>query len=61
MQLVSIVDVYDALVSERVYKKAFPHDKAVKMILDGECGVFDPALLRCFTDIQEEIRARFSK
>ena len=60
-QLVSIADVYDALVSERVYKKAFPHDKAVKMILDGECGAFNPLLLRCFTDIQEEIRARFSK
>lgn len=47
-QLVSIVDVYDALVSERVYKKAFDKDTAYNMIQNGECGVFSPKLLKCF-------------
>ena len=41
-QVVSIVDVYDALTSERCYKKAFDHDTAVKMILEGQCGQFNP-------------------
>ena len=46
-QVVSIVDVYDALTSERCYKKAFDHDTAVQMILDGQCGQFNPILLKC--------------
>ena len=41
VQVVSIADVYDALVSERVYKKAYSHKKAVEMILNGECGQFN--------------------
>ena len=41
-QIVSLADVYDALTSERCYKKAYSHDKAVEMILNGECGVFNP-------------------
>ena len=52
----SIVDVYDALTSPRVYKKAYSHEKAMQMILTGECGVFQPLLLDCFCDIQEEVR-----
>ena len=55
-QVVSIVDVYDALTSPRVYKKAYSHEKAMEMILTGECGVFQPLLLDCFCDIQEEVR-----
>ena len=55
-QVVSIVDVYDALTSPRVYKKAYSHEKAMQMILTGECGVFQPLLLDCFCDIQEEVR-----
>lgn len=51
-QVVSIADVYDALVSDRVYKKAIPHEKAVEMILAGECGVFNPVLLECFMEIE---------
>lgn len=47
-QLVSIADVYDALVSERVYKKAYSPDEAYDMILRGECGCFSPRLLECF-------------
>lgn len=58
-QIVSIADVYDALVSERVYKKALPHEKALKMILDGECGHFNPDLLDCLIDINQDIKAKF--
>lgn len=54
-QIVSIADVYDALVSERVYKKAYPHEKALDMILNGECGTFNPVLLECLKDIQDEL------
>lgn len=44
-QVVSVADVYDALTSDRVYKRAFSHEKAMQMILDGECGQFNPVLL----------------
>lgn len=54
-QIVSIADVYDALVSERVYKKAYTHEKAMDMILNGECGTFNPVLLECLKDIQDEL------
>lgn len=54
-QAVSIADAYDALTSDRCYKKAFTHEKAVAMILNGECGMFNPFLLRCFTDISDEL------
>lgn len=47
--------MYDALTSERVYKKAFSHEKAVEMILHGECGVFNPLLLQCFKETAEAI------
>lgn len=55
-QVVSIVDVYDALTSRRVYKDAYSHEKAMQMILTGECGAFQPLLLECLCDIQEEVR-----
>ena len=55
-QLVSLADVYDALTSERCYKKAFSHEKAVQMILNGECGAFNPLLLQCLTDIQTDLK-----
>ena len=50
-QVVSIVDVYDALTSERCYKKAFDHDTAIQMILDGQCGQFNPVLLKCLKEL----------
>ena len=56
-QIVSVADVYDALTSERCYKKAFSHETAIQMILDGECGTFNPLLLQCLTDIQDELRS----
>ena len=55
-QLVSLADVYDALTSERCYKKAFPHEKAMQMILNGECGAFNPLLLQCLTNIQSDLK-----
>ena len=54
-QVVSVADVYDALVNERVYKKAITHEKAIEMILNGECGVFNPILLECLVDIKDQI------
>ena len=55
-QVVSLTDVYDALVSERVYKKAFSHEKALEMIQNGECGTFNPLLLRCMTEAQDKLK-----
>ena len=55
-QVVSVADVYDALASERVYKKAFPHEKAIEVIMNGECGTFNPLLLECLNDIQGRIK-----
>ena len=55
-QVVSLADAYDALISDRVYKKAYSHEQAVKMILNGECGVFNPVLLECLTDIQDHLK-----
>lgn len=57
-RVVSLADVYDALVSDRVYKKAYSHEKAIRMILNGECGVFNPLLLECMLDIEDKIRIR---
>ena len=53
-QVVSIVDVYDALISERVYKAAFPHTVAYEMIQNGECGQFSPDILECFELANED-------
>ena len=54
-QVVALADVYDALTSERVYKPAFSHEEAVKMIVEGKCGAFNPALLDCLEDISETL------
>jgi len=53
-RMLAIVDVYDALVSERPYKEAFPKEKAVKMILDGSGTQFDPALIEAFKNVLDE-------
>ena len=60
-QVVSVADVYDALTSERVYKKAFSHEKAMEMILAGECGTFNPLLLECLQDIQGNIQVEMKR
>lgn len=55
-QIVSVADVYDALVHERVYKAAIPEMKAYDMIENGECGVFSPELMHCLTDCREKLK-----
>ncbi len=60
-QLVALADVYDALTSERCYKKAFSHEKAVQMILNGECGAFNPLLLQCLTDVQTDLKVQLQQ
>jgi len=55
-QIVAMADVYDALTSERVYKKAFTHEVAVQMILDGQCGAFNPLLLECLSGTADTIQ-----
>ena len=59
-QVVSIVDVYDALTSERCYKKAFDHDTAIRMILDGQCGQFNPVLLKCLKELSLQFSRMFT-
>ena len=60
-QLVALADVYDALTSERCYKKAFSHEKAVQMILNGECGAFNPLLRQCLTDMQTDLKVQLQQ
>ena len=59
-QVVALADVYDALTSERVYKKAFSHEVAVRMICGGECGAFNPLLLRCLEEIGDLMQERLN-
>lgn len=54
-QVVSIADVYDALTSERVYKKAYSHEVAMAMITNNECGVFNPLILECLKECEQDI------
>lgn len=56
-QIVSVADVYDALVNERVYKSAIPKDRAFRMIINGECGIFSPILLTCLTNCRAQMEA----
>ena len=59
-QVVAMADVYDALTSERCYKKAFSHEQAMEMILGGQCGAFNPLLLDCLEDIGPELKHSLS-
>ena len=59
-QVVAMADVYDALVSKRVYKDAYAPDVAVQMILHGDCGAFNPLLLECLTDLQDTFKAELA-
>lgn len=54
-QVVSLADVYDALTSERCYKKAYTHEEALKMIFEGKCGAFNPSLLSCLQEIADAL------
>lgn len=55
-QVVALADCYDALVSERIYKPAYTHEEALKMIRGGECGQFNPALLRAFVKVADILK-----
>jgi len=55
-QAVAVADVYDALTSERCYKKAFTHEKAMEMILGGECGAFSPLMMLSLQEIEQQLR-----
>lgn len=57
-QIVALADVYDALTSKRVYKDAYSHETAIQMILDGQCGTFNPLLLECLQDVGDELCKR---
>ncbi len=54
-QIVALADVYDALTSPRVYKPAFPHEKAVEMILGNQCGTFNPLLMEILQEVAPEL------
>lgn len=54
-QIVSLADVYDALVSERVYKPPYTHEQAIQMILNGECGMFNPKLIQCLKEVSSHL------
>ena len=54
-QVVAMADVYDALTSERCYKKSFDHATAIHMITNGECGAFNPLLIQCLLDVQDQL------
>ena len=56
-RLMAVIDVYDALVSERPYKKAFTHEEAVKVILNGAGHQFDPLVTEVFGKINAEMKA----
>ena len=58
-QIVSLADVYDALVSRRCYKEAFSPGVAMDMILSGQCGVFNPRLLECFRQVERDLRSLY--
>ena len=60
-QVVSLIDVYDALVSERCYKKPISFDRATEMILNGECGVFNPRMLEYFRQAEPRLRQLYKK
>lgn len=60
-QIVSMADVYDALTNERVYKPAYPHERAMEMIKGGECGDFNPVLLECLDDIGDELQRKLGE
>lgn len=58
-QLVALADVYDALTSKRCYKDAYSHEKSIAMILNNECGIFNPILMECLKDVEKDIKNRY--
>ena len=52
----AIADVYDALVSDRPYKKAFSHDEAVKIIIESKGSHFDPRIVELFLEVSDKFK-----
>lgn len=59
-QIVSVADVFDALISERVYKAAYTPEKALEMIVNGECGTFNPLIVQSLINSEKQIVAALS-
>lgn len=59
VQIVSIADVYDALISPRVYKTAYSTEEAMNMILNGACGAFSPEIKELFLNSESELKALY--
>lgn len=57
-QIVSVADAYDALLSKRCYKDAYSYDEASDMIMNGECGKFNPKILSCFREVKQELEKK---
>lgn len=57
-QVVALADVYDALTSERAYKPPYSHEKAIEMIMAGQCGAFNPELLDCLSQVNQQLKER---
>lgn len=60
-QVVSVCDVYDALISKRPYKTAYSHEQAVLKIKNGECGVFNPLVLECFFECADRFKQKLKE
>lgn len=60
-RLMAVADVYDALISRRVYKEGMPHEKAAEIMLKGKCSHFDPDVIDAFLELQEEFAEIASK
>ena len=60
-QATSLADVYDALTSERVYKKAYTHKETIEMILSGECGAFNPKMLDMLVRVQDTLQEKINR
>lgn len=60
-QIVALADVYDALVSHRVYKKAYSFEETLDMIQNGECGQFNPELLDSFMKVEKDLRNLYTE
>jgi putative two-component system response regulator len=56
-RLMAIADVYDALISDRIYKAGVPHDEAVAIIFQGRASHFDPDMVDVFIEIQDDFHA----
>jgi putative two-component system response regulator len=55
-QIVSVADCFEALIGESIYKKAYEFDVAYQMIINGDCGAFNPKLLEAFRNSEEEFK-----